>query len=83
MTYLYEVVYANKSRVLWSVENVVILFCLSSHTDVASNICSLGSNVIYDDSMNLRNILWLAPMPSNSTKAWSTAGTSAEPLFEW
>lgn len=76
-------IYANKSRVLWGVENVVILFCLSSHTDTASNICSLGSNVIYDDSMNLRNILWLAPMPSNSTKAWSTAGTSAEPLFEW
>ncbi|KAI8548079.1 hypothetical protein RHMOL_Rhmol07G0244600 [Rhododendron molle] len=36
--------------------------------------CQIGTNVIYDDSMNLRNILWLAPMPSNSTKAWSTAG---------
>lgn len=36
--------------------------------------CQIGSNVVYDDSMNLRNILWLAPMPSNSTKSWSTAG---------
>lgn len=36
--------------------------------------CQIGSNVVYDESMNLRNILWLAPMPSNSTKSWSTAG---------
>ncbi|KAH7845895.1 hypothetical protein Vadar_007148 [Vaccinium darrowii] len=36
--------------------------------------CQIGSNVVYDESMNLRNILWLAPMPSNSTKSWLTAG---------
>ncbi len=29
----------------------------------------------YDDSMNLRNILWLAPLPSNSSKAWVAPGT--------
>ncbi|XP_059313201.1 uncharacterized protein LOC132064284 isoform X2 [Lycium ferocissimum] len=32
--------------------------------------CQIGSNVSYDDSMNLRNILWLAPLASNSTKEW-------------
>ncbi|KZV34812.1 T-box protein 41 [Dorcoceras hygrometricum] len=36
--------------------------------------CQVGSNVAYDDSMNLRNILWLAPFPSNSTKAWLAPG---------
>ncbi|KAL3629919.1 hypothetical protein CASFOL_026231 [Castilleja foliolosa] len=36
--------------------------------------CQLGSNVAYDDSMNLRNILWLAPLPSNSTKSWLAPG---------
>ncbi|KAG8390986.1 hypothetical protein BUALT_Bualt01G0140800 [Buddleja alternifolia] len=36
--------------------------------------CQVGSNVTYDDSMNLRNILWLAPLPSNSTKAWLSPG---------
>ncbi|XP_052192951.1 uncharacterized protein LOC127801672 isoform X2 [Diospyros lotus] len=36
--------------------------------------CQIGSNVLYDDSMNLQNILWLAPMPSNSTKGWSAPG---------
>ncbi|KAL8545564.1 hypothetical protein ACS0TY_005634 [Phlomoides rotata] len=36
--------------------------------------CQVGSNVAYDDSMNLRNILWLAPLPSNSSKAWATSG---------
>ncbi|KAH6819071.1 T-box protein [Perilla frutescens var. frutescens] len=36
--------------------------------------CQVGSNVAYDDSMNLRNILWLAPLPSNSTKAWVAPG---------
>lgn len=36
--------------------------------------CQQGSNVTYDDSMNLRNILWLAPLPSNSTKDWSAPG---------
>ena len=30
----------------------------------------------YDDSMNLRNILWLAPLPSNSSKAWVAPGTN-------
>ncbi|KAG7023977.1 hypothetical protein SDJN02_15005 [Cucurbita argyrosperma subsp. argyrosperma] len=32
--------------------------------------CQIGSNVPYDASMNMRNILWLAPIPSNSTKDW-------------
>ncbi|GFP99773.1 hypothetical protein PHJA_002121400 [Phtheirospermum japonicum] len=36
--------------------------------------CQVGSNVAYDNSMNLRNILWLAPLPSNSTKAWLAPG---------
>ncbi|OVA02661.1 hypothetical protein BVC80_141g6 [Macleaya cordata] len=36
--------------------------------------CQIGSNVVYDDSMNLRNILWLAPLPSNSTKDWLAPG---------
>ncbi|TVU37280.1 hypothetical protein EJB05_10586, partial [Eragrostis curvula] len=36
--------------------------------------CQAGSNVPYDDSMNLRNILWLAPLPSNQTKAWLAPG---------
>ncbi|KAL3814671.1 hypothetical protein ACJIZ3_015939 [Penstemon smallii] len=36
--------------------------------------CQVGSNVAYDDSMNLRNILWLAPLPSNSKKAWLAPG---------
>ncbi|KAI3770574.1 hypothetical protein L6452_01712 [Arctium lappa] len=36
--------------------------------------CQTGSNVTYDDSMNLRNILWLAPLPSNSTSGWSAPG---------
>lgn len=36
--------------------------------------CQMGSNVAYDDSMNLRNILWLAPLASNSTKEWLAPG---------
>ncbi|KAF9622053.1 hypothetical protein IFM89_029337 [Coptis chinensis] len=36
--------------------------------------CQIGSNVAYDDMMNLRNILWLAPLPSNATKAWIAPG---------
>ncbi|KAJ4845124.1 hypothetical protein Tsubulata_038390 [Turnera subulata] len=36
--------------------------------------CQKGSNVTYDESMNLRNILWLAPLPSNSTKEWVAPG---------
>ncbi|XP_051147246.1 uncharacterized protein LOC127262558 [Andrographis paniculata] len=36
--------------------------------------CQVGSNVAYDDSMNLRNILWLAPLPSNSTDTWLAPG---------
>lgn len=36
--------------------------------------CQRGSNVTYDDSMNLRNILWLAPFPDNSTKSWVAPG---------
>ncbi|XP_020588791.1 uncharacterized protein LOC110030421 [Phalaenopsis equestris] len=44
--------------------------------------CQTGSNVIYDDSMNLRNILWLAPLPSNVTKAWLAPGMTSnyEPI---
>lgn len=34
----------------------------------------LGSDVTYDDSMNLRNILWLAPLPSNSSPDWLAPG---------
>ncbi|XP_073135124.1 uncharacterized protein [Henckelia pumila] len=36
--------------------------------------CQVGSHVAYDDSMNLRNILWLAPLPSDSTRAWLAPG---------
>uniref|UniRef100_A0A0A9FWP5 Uncharacterized protein n=1 Tax=Arundo donax TaxID=35708 RepID=A0A0A9FWP5_ARUDO len=36
--------------------------------------CQAESDVAYDDSMNLRNILWLAPLPSNETKAWLAPG---------
>lgn len=36
--------------------------------------CQQGSNVTYDDSMNVRNILWLAPLPSNSASDWSAPG---------
>ncbi|XP_047976466.1 uncharacterized protein LOC125218759 [Salvia hispanica] len=36
--------------------------------------CQVGSNVTYDDSMNLRNILWLAPLPNDSRKAWDAPG---------
>lgn len=36
--------------------------------------CQTGSNVKYDESMNLRNILWLAPLPDTSAKAWLAPG---------
>ncbi|GLT38021.1 hypothetical protein SLA2020_122930 [Shorea laevis] len=36
--------------------------------------CQIGSNTAYDDSMNLRNILWLAPLPSDSRKGWLAPG---------
>ncbi|KAL1802277.1 hypothetical protein ACET3Z_030924 [Daucus carota] len=36
--------------------------------------CQAGSNVQYDESMNLRNILWLAPLPDTSTTAWLAPG---------
>ncbi|KAL6896584.1 hypothetical protein ACP4OV_007156 [Aristida adscensionis] len=36
--------------------------------------CQQESNVPYDDSFNLRNILWLAPFPSNGTKTWLAPG---------
>ncbi|EER97711.1 hypothetical protein BDA96_02G433400 [Sorghum bicolor] len=36
--------------------------------------CQAESSVPYDDSMNLRNVLWLAPLPSNETKAWLAPG---------
>lgn len=34
----------------------------------------LGSNIAYDSSINLRNILWLAPLPNKLTKAWDAPG---------
>lgn len=40
----------------------------------ASFIAASGSDLTYDDSMNLRNILWLAPLPTNSSEAWSAPG---------
>ncbi|KAH0728437.1 hypothetical protein KY284_004302 [Solanum tuberosum] len=36
--------------------------------------CQIGTNVSYDDSMNLRNILWLAPLASNSSNEWLAPG---------
>ncbi|XP_078444960.1 T-box protein [Wolffia australiana] len=36
--------------------------------------CQRGSCLAYDDSMNLRNILWLAPLPCNRTKGWLAPG---------
>ncbi|KAJ8752516.1 hypothetical protein K2173_004804 [Erythroxylum novogranatense] len=36
--------------------------------------CQIGSTVTYNDSMNLRNILWLAPLPNNSTNDWEAPG---------
>ncbi|KAJ0253135.1 T-box protein [Hirschfeldia incana] len=36
--------------------------------------CQRGSDVKYGDSMNLRNILWLAPLPSNSGPGWLAPG---------
>ncbi|XP_027350521.1 uncharacterized protein LOC113861722 isoform X2 [Abrus precatorius] len=36
--------------------------------------CQRGSNVTYDDSMNLRNILWLAPLPGDSAESWVAPG---------
>ncbi|KAF0907673.1 hypothetical protein E2562_020445 [Oryza meyeriana var. granulata] len=36
--------------------------------------CQAGSNIECNDSINLRNILWLAPLPSNETKTWLAPG---------
>ncbi|XP_010546720.1 PREDICTED: uncharacterized protein LOC104818716 [Tarenaya hassleriana] len=36
--------------------------------------CQRGSNVTYDNSMNLRNILWLAPLPSKTSEDWLAPG---------
>ncbi|XP_006349750.1 uncharacterized protein [Solanum tuberosum] len=36
--------------------------------------CQIGTNVSYDDSMNLHNILWLAPLASNSSNEWLAPG---------
>ncbi|MCL7026185.1 hypothetical protein MKW94_013674 [Papaver nudicaule] len=36
--------------------------------------CQKGSNMVYDESMNLMNILWLAPLPSTSSKDWLAPG---------
>lgn len=36
--------------------------------------CQVGSSLVYDESVNFRNILWLAPMPDyNNTKRISTS----------
>lgn len=32
----------------------------------------------YGDSMNLRNILWLAPLPSNTSNDWLAPGMQTE-----
>lgn len=48
---------------------MVTFFLLQILEDLVS-----WSNVVYDDSMNFRNILWLAPLPSDSTKAWLAPG---------
>lgn len=41
--------------------------------------CQVGSPVLYDESMNLRNILWLAPMPdcsdANGAMKWLAPGS--------
>jgi len=37
-----------------------------------------GSNVTYGDSMNLRNILWLAPNPGDSDESWVAPGILSE-----
>lgn len=42
----------------------------------------LGSNVTYDDSMNSPNIVWLAPLPSNSTKLGQHQVTSPNQFKE-
>ncbi|RZC50210.1 hypothetical protein C5167_018637 [Papaver somniferum] len=36
--------------------------------------CQKGSNMVYDESMNFRNILWLAPLRSTSSKDWLAPG---------
>ncbi|KAI4369389.1 hypothetical protein MLD38_017831 [Melastoma candidum] len=36
--------------------------------------CQTDSDVTYDDSMNLRNILWLAPIPDTSSRSWIAPG---------
>ncbi|KAG2278556.1 hypothetical protein Bca52824_061111 [Brassica carinata] len=36
--------------------------------------CQRGSDVKYGDSINLRNILWLAPLPSKSGPGWLAPG---------
>lgn len=37
--------------------------------------CQVGSDVAYDeDLMNLRNILWLAPIPGNDDSSWVAPG---------
>ncbi|KAL0718102.1 hypothetical protein Bca4012_067424 [Brassica carinata] len=36
--------------------------------------CQRGSDVKYGDSMNFRNILWLAPLPSKSGPGWLAPG---------
>ncbi|KAI4310946.1 hypothetical protein MLD38_035888 [Melastoma candidum] len=36
--------------------------------------CQMDSDVTYDDSMNLRNIIWLAPIPDTSSRSWIAPG---------
>jgi hypothetical protein len=51
---------------------------LSTWSNLFSTPYFTGSSVPYDDSMNLRNVLWLAPLPSNETKAWLAPGRATE-----
>ncbi|XP_027351132.1 F-actin-capping protein subunit alpha-2-like [Abrus precatorius] len=48
----------------YTVKNVTISHAIWDFVE------EVGSNVTYDDSMNLRNILWLAPLPGDSAESW-------------
>uniref|UniRef100_B9N4I5 Uncharacterized protein n=1 Tax=Populus trichocarpa TaxID=3694 RepID=B9N4I5_POPTR len=50
------------------------------HVFIAAETRRLGSTVAYD-SRNLRNILWLAPLPSSSIKAWVAPANTV--IIKW